>query len=246
LLISINCARIEVKVKKALTILQSWKATNNLQDSAPTIFNKWMFLYLKNTFKDELGDENFKLFMSTHIMKQLIAEQIKNDNSPWWDNILTKNSRETRKMILEQSFKESVSVLEKQLGTSINNWTWNRVHTVEYQHPMGKVAALRRFFNVGPFEISGSNEVINNQMLLFTDDGEYKVIGGPSTRRVIDFSDIENSWSILPTGQSGNIFSKHYSDQAEMYRTGRFRKMKMNKDEIIRTSTKLVFSPKEK
>jgi hypothetical protein len=26
--------------------------------------------------------------------------------------------------------------------------------------------------------------------------------GGPSTRRVIDFFDIENSWSILPTGQS--------------------------------------------
>lgn len=246
MLVAIDYARLTDTEKKVYAILQSWKATNDLQDSAPTIFNKWMYLYLKYTFKDELGDENFKLFMSTHIMKQLIAEQIKNDNSPWWDNILTKNSKETRKMILEQSFKESVSILEKQLGTSINNWTWNRVHTVEYQHPMGKVAALRRFFNVGPFEISGSNEVINNQMFPFTDDGEYKVIGGPSTRRVIDFSDIENSWSILPTGQSGNIFSKHYSDQAEMYRTGRFRKMKMNKDEIIRTSTKLVFSPKEK
>ena len=109
---------------------------------------------------------------------------------------------------------------------------------------MGQVAALRGIFNVGPFNVSGSTEVINNLFFDFTNNGEYAVKGGPSTRRVIDFSDIENSISVLPTGQSGNPFSKHYNDQAEMYNTGKFRKMKLNKEEIIMTSTKLVFSPK--
>jgi hypothetical protein len=47
-----------------------------------------------------------------------------------------------------------------------------------------------------------SNEVINNQMFDYTNEGKY-VVKGPSTRRIVDFSD-ENSWSILPTGQSGN------------------------------------------
>lgn len=243
---TIDYAGLTKTEREAYGILHSWKATNRLQDIGPTIFNKWMYLYLKNTFRDELGAENFNLFMSTHVMKQLIAAQVKNDNSPWWDNILTKNRKETRKIILEQSFKEAVLALQKQLGPSIDCWTWNRVHTVEYQHPMGKVAVLRSFFNIGPFEISGSNEVIDNQMFPFTEDGDYKVTGGPSTRRVIDFSDVENSWSIVPTGQSGNILSNHYSDQAEMYRTGKFRKMKMNKDEIIRTSSTLVFIPKNK
>ena len=60
---------------------------------------------------------------------------------------------------------------------------------------------------------------------------------------IIDFSDIENSSSILPTGQSGNPFSKHYKDQVEMYNKGEFRKMKLNKDEIIRVSTKLTVQP---
>jgi penicillin amidase len=63
------------------------------------------------------------------------------------------------------------------------------------------VALLRRIFNVGPFEVSGSNEVINNQMFDYTNESKY-VVRRPSSRRVIDFSDIENSW-ILPTGQSG-------------------------------------------
>ena len=156
----------------------------------------------------------------------------------------TKTKKETRAEILNNSFHEAIKALENQLGKDVNSWTWDRVHTLEHQHPMGQVAALRGIFNVGPFNVPGSTEVINNLFFDFTDSGKYVVKGGPSTRRVIDFSDIENSISILPTGQSGNPFSKHYNDQAEMYNTGKFRKMKLNKEEIIKTSTKLVFSPK--
>ncbi|NDP28675.1 MAG: penicillin acylase family protein [Flavobacterium sp.] len=229
--------------KLAISILKKWKGSNDLKDIAPTIYQKWIYHYLKNTFEDELGETDFKMLLSTHIVKQIIEPQSKNENSIWWDNMTTKNKKETRAEILNKSFHEAIAALKNQLGKDVNSWTWNRVHTLEYPHALGQVAALRGFFNVGPFEVPGSNEVINNLFFNFTENGEYQVKGGPSTRRVIDFSDIENSMSILPTGQSGNPFSKHYNDQAEMYATGKFRKMKMNKEEIIRTSTKLVFLP---
>ncbi|TDE45337.1 penicillin acylase family protein [Flavobacterium rhamnosiphilum] len=243
LILDVDQKSLSENEKEALVILKSWKGSNNLTDVAPTIYNKWVFNYLKNTFEDELGAANFKQFLETHIMKQIIAKQIGNKESLWWDNVSTKNEKETRSQIISQSFKESIVALGKQLGTSVADWTWNKVHTVEHQHPLGKVAALRRIFNVGPFEVSGSTEVINNLFFDFTDDGNYVVKGGPSTRRIIDFSDIENSWSILPTGQSGNPLSAHYSDQAELYNAGKFRRMKLNKEEIVRTSTKLVFIP---
>jgi penicillin G amidase len=230
--------------KQALKILKKWSGSNNLEDIAPTIYNKWMYCYLKNTFQDELGVDDFNALLVTHIIKQVIAGQSTNETSVWWDNVTTKNKKETRSQILNQSFKEAITVLEKQLGNDTSKWTWNKVHTLENQHPMGKIALLRKFFNVGPFEIDGANEVINNQMFVYNDSGKYEVKAGPSTRRVIDFSDIENSYSILPTGQSGNPMSKHYDDQAEMFVQGKFRKMKMNKKEIIATSTKLVFKPK--
>jgi penicillin amidase len=94
------------------------------------------------------------------------------------------------------------------------------------------------------FEIAGSNEVINNLLFSYSDSGVYKVKAGPSTRRIIDFSDVENSISILPTGQSGVPGSPHYKDQSEMYVAGKFRKMKLNKKEIVETSRKLVFKSK--
>ncbi|MEL6303515.1 MAG: penicillin acylase family protein, partial [Bacteroidota bacterium] len=89
-----------------------------------------------------------------------------------------------------------------------------------------------------------AREVINNLMFVYDDSGYFPVTGGPSTRRIIDFSDIENSISILPTGQSGNPLSEHYDDQAEMYVNGEFRKMMMNKSEIeTAAKSQLVFRP---
>jgi len=230
--------------KQAISILKKWNGSSDLKDIAPTIYQKWTYQYLKNTFEDELGETDFNMLLSTHIVKQLIEPQSRNEISVWWDNVTTKNRKESRAEILNKSFREAITALENQLGNDVNSWTWNRVHTLEHQHPLGQVAALRSVFNVGPFEVPGCTEVINNLFFSFVDDGQYQVKGGPSTRRVIDFSDIENSMSILPTGQSGNPFSKHYNDQAERYNTGKFRTMKMNKEEIIKTSTKLVFLPK--
>ncbi|MEG0849201.1 MAG: penicillin acylase family protein [Flavobacterium sp.] len=246
LISNIDLNTISNEEKEAVNVLKSWKGTTNLEDTAPTIYNKWVYLYLKNTFEDEMGEDNFNLFLGISIGKQVIANQIKNENSVWWDNVKTKNVKETRKDIVAKSFHETVAALQKQLGNTVADWQWEKVHTVEHEHPLGKIAALRGLFNVGPFGSPGSNEVINNLFFGLNNEGKYYVKGGPSTRRIVDFSDIENSWSILPTGQSGNPFSKHYSDQAEMYNEGKFRKMKLNKEEIIKTSTKLVLKPKQK
>ncbi len=230
--------------KSALEILRIWKGSNKLTDVAPTIYNKWIYFYLKNTFEDEMGETSFKQFLKTHVMKQSVAFQIQNENSPWWDNINTKNDVENRKFILTKSFKEAVLSLKNQLGNDVNSWTWNKVHQVEYKHPLGSVNLLKPFFNVGIFEIAGSNEVINNTMFDYSDAKMHNIKAGPSTRRIVDFSDVENGMSILPTGNSGNPMSKFYNNQAEMYAKGEFRKMKMNKTEIVNTSTKLIFKAK--
>lgn len=244
LISNVNNSSLSAEEKQAIAVLKSWNGSHNIEDVAPTIYTKWIYQYLKNTFEDEMGEDNFNLFLGTSTGKQVIARQVTNENSVWWDNIKTKNIKETRSEIISESFHQAITALQKQLGNSVPDWTWEKVHTVEHEHPLGKVAALRKLFNVGPFAVPGSNEVINNQFFGYNDDGKYYVKGGPSTRRVIDFSDIQNSWSILPTGQSGNQFSKHYNDQAEMYNEGKFRKMKLNKEEIMKTSTKLVLKPK--
>jgi penicillin amidase len=224
--------------------LNAWRGENNLENVEPAMYHRWIYFFLKNTFKDELGENMFNQLLTTHLHKRMIAPMAAKVESVWWDNIETDDIIESKKQIVNTSFIEALESLEKDFGTDMNKWTWDKLHTLEHPHPIGQVAALRSFFNVGPYPIHGTREVINNLAFPYDESGIYKVTAGPSTRRVIDFSDVENSISILPTGQSGNPFSEHYEDQAEMYVNGKFRKMMMNEKEIKDTAKSLLtFKP---
>lgn len=231
--------------KASIVILRSWDGSFELNQVASTIYTKFKYQFLKNIFEDELGEKGFQQFLKTDIIKRQFAKQIEREVSIWNDDVKTASIVEKRADIITKSFKETIKFLEKQHGHLINKWTWNKVHTVEHEHLIGKKESpLKKYFNVGPFPIKGTNEVLNNQMFSFTGKGVYKVTAGPSTRRIIDFNDVENSIAILPTGQSGNVFSKHYKDQAQKFVNGEFVKMMLNKKEIQKSEDKLIISPR--
>ncbi len=220
--------------------LNSWDGDNQLNQIEPTIYHRWIYFLLKNTFEDELGSNLFGQMLDTHFHKRMIGPMAAKEHSPWWDNVHTKDSVETKEERVNLSFQMAYKSLEEDFGADYNKWTWNKVHILEHAHPFGQMKTLRSLFNVGPFPVSGTREVINNMYFPYDESGYYRVSSGPSTRRVINFSHIDSSSSILPTGQSGNPFSKHYRDQAEMYNNGEFRKMLMNKEEILRTQKSLL------
>ena len=230
--------------QEALQNLKDWNGEYKKEDTAPTIYNRFLYEFLEGTFKDELG-ESFPMFMQTPLMKKMIAVQAKKAVSVWFDDVTTE-PKETKSDIVQRSFINAISFLENQLGDTVSLWSWSKVISVEHGHALAAGGeTLRKIFNVGPFSMDGGNEVINNQLFTLNETGIYKVKAGPSTRRVIDFSNIENSVSILPTGQSGNIFSKHYKDQAQKYVNGEFVKTMLNKDEIERSKNVLIFKKKE-
>jgi penicillin amidase len=225
---------------KLLDLLSHWKGNYPLKSVAPVIFHRWVYFFLKNTFHDELGDTRFKQLLATHFHKKLIAPMAGKDSSVWWDNTRTRDTVERKDDIVHLSFSQAIGSLKKQLGPESEYWSWDRVHLLEHEHPMGRVAVLRPYFNVGPFPVRGSREVLNNMAFNYDEEGMNTVHHGPSTRRIIDFTAVENSMSILPTGQSGNPFSPHYKDQAEMFVLGKFRKMMLNREEILDTSESLL------
>ncbi|NVN18349.1 penicillin acylase family protein [Muricauda sp. HICW] len=223
-----------------LDSMKNWNGEYKLKSISPVIYHRTLYFMVKNTMEDELGPEMFKQFLSTHLFKRQIAWGSSMKSGKWWDNVNTPDVVETRQDIVLMSFAQTWESLIKDFGEDTSQWTWDKVHTLEHGHPFGQVASLRKYFNVGPFPVEGTREVINNLAFPYDSTGFYKVNSGPSTRRIIDFSDIENSISILPTGQSGNPLSKHYDDQAQMYVNGEFRKMMMNKQEIEETAASVL------
>ena len=221
--------------KEAIDILAKWDGSHKHESKAPIVYEKLLYHTIHIAMKDKIDSAHLQEFFNTHLVKSSLDKLIHNDASVWWDD-LTTEERETRKQVVNRAFKLSLKELTDQLG-AIKNWKWGNVHTLEHPHPLGQVALLKPFFNIGTFKMDAADGVLNKLAYIRDGSGEYKIKTGPSTRRLINFADVENSLSILPTGQSGNPLSDHYNDQAELYAKGKWRKMLMNKTEIEQNST---------
>lgn len=222
--------------------LLAWDYTFNREDFRPLIFQKWVNEIIKLAMQDEIGKDLWPTYKKTHTYKVSAEHLIANEKTPWWDNITT-NEVESRAEIIQQAFEQTIKALSTSWGNDYTNWKWGTVHQLNHKHAMGDVIS---FLNVGKFPVSGGNEVLNNMGYTYEELPEQTILFGPSTRRVVDFDDVRNnSWSILPTGQSGNYFSPYYADQAEMFVNGEFRKMEMNHDRIKQTINKLTLTTKD-
>ena len=239
-----NAGELNDTQTQALELLKSWDGQHDLESIAPTIFYKVVYHILARAMQDELGEKDFTAIVNTMMMWRTIPLLLSNDTSLWWDNTTTDDT-ESRQTIFSEAFERATSALGEQLGNNPQAWEWQKVHQIAHKHAFGlEGGPLGWYFNVGPIPINGGHEVINNVSFDLTADEMHTISFGPSKRILIDLAEIENAVSILPTGQSGHVASKHYDDQAQLYADGKFRNMMMNETEIKEGSRKLVLKAK--
>ncbi|MFM7823768.1 MAG: penicillin acylase family protein, partial [Bacteroidota bacterium] len=82
--------------------------------------------------------------------------------------------------------------------------------------------------------VPGGLETVNNMSFHMRTDSTFEVAFGPAMRTIVDLGNPENALSVLPTGQSGHVMSKHYNDQAILHANGLYRPMLTNREEIKR------------
>ncbi|WP_426414809.1 penicillin acylase family protein [Aestuariirhabdus sp. LZHN29] len=215
--------------QQALQALKAWNRQYPLDSVGATIFERAYYFALLQTFGDELGDRQeifIKTFMADNSFQQVLA----NADSPWWDRTDTPRV-ETREEVLATSWTKAIDSLRSQFGDNTRQWQWNKVHSIEHPHPLGKVSPLDALFNVGPFPIDSSKRSLSKMAYTYAED-HYRVSSNPSTRRIVPLADVEQAQGINPVGQSGNPFDPHFDDQAAHYNKGGYRPQLMNRQQI--------------
>ncbi len=228
----------------AYKILTDWRGNYDVDEVAPTIYVKLIYHIMRSMVEDEIGDR-WETFNGTHVMKRSIQSMVASTNSPWWDDTKT-DEVETRADMIRAAWTKTIDELEVQWGPDITKWTWGKAHLLTHNHAFGTQPTIGSYMNVGPYSVPGVSEVINNYHIKANETGIYEVYAGPSTRRVVDLANYRtNSWTILPTGQSGQVLSPHYKDQADLFVDQQFRRALMVKEEIIQEQRyKTVLVPK--
>jgi penicillin G amidase len=187
--------------QQAFDIYKNWDGYHGLDATGASIFHTLHYHIIYKTFFDELGDNFFKAFLGTRLPDRSMLHLLDIPTSPWWDDRTTPG-KETMKDILSSAWFASLADLKNLAGDDPSDWHWENFHAVEYIHALGRKKPLDKIFNIGPFKTAGSREVLNYQGFKISPP-PFSVNIGPSTRRIFDFSDIDHSLGINPTGQSG-------------------------------------------
>jgi len=226
-------------------ILINWDGNQQQQSIEPTIYYNVLSWVLYYAMADELGYKDAKGLANSEVMKRSYLMFVSNQESIWWDDVST-SEKESREEIIIKAGKKALTTIRNSTNSmSSNGWSWGKVLTLTHGHPLGKVELFKPYFDVGPFNTNGGNEVINSMLFKLDTTGYFPIFAGPAVRTVIDLGNMDGAMSINPTGQSGNFLSEHYDDQAEMFVNVEFRPQLMNEKEIEKSKASvLTLTPK--
>jgi penicillin amidase len=161
-----------------------------------------------------------------------LSRLLKNPTSEWFDDLKTP-LHETRDDIIRESVSDALAALRSELGGNLKEWQWGRLHTVTFGHVFSSNKLLSAFFNIGPFPIGGSHSTVNVGQYFIAHSFQSAV--GPSMRQVFNLADINDTRSVLPPGQSGQVFSSHYKDQITLWLNGAYKTRPMQQSIIEST-----------
>jgi penicillin amidase len=212
--------------EKVFEYLRNWNYRFATDDVATSIYEEFLVRLIHNTFADEMGDDLFHDWvLLSNIPLRVTARLMAEGTSPWFDDVQT-TFVETRDDIVRRSLREAVAELSGRYGTDTKNWRWGNLHTVSLKHPFGLRKPLDRIFNIGPFPVNGASTALIS--FEYDLNKPFDATVGPSFRQIFDMGREGEFRSILPSGESGQVFNPHYADQTGLwlngaYRTGVFR-----------------------
>jgi len=208
--------------KILLEYMRNWNFFFTRDDIATSIFQMFFVRLLENTYKDEMGDALFHDWVIlVNVPIRVTTRLLREGSSLWFDDRATPDRVETRDDIVRRSLREAGEELQRQRGTDRKQWQWGELHTVTLNHPFGLRKPLDRIFNLGPYRIGGGSTSLTSFEYSYNEP--FAVTVGPSFRQIFDMANDQEVRSIIPSGQSGQVFHSHYDDQARLWVTGGYR-----------------------
>jgi penicillin amidase len=227
--------------QQAQKIVREWDGALGVDSTGAAIYEAWILAMSRAAFADKLGpvlyDDYALNGRATYALYQLLATT----TSPWF-LALGDPSVVGRDALSGAALDDAAKDLGARLGADIMKWRWGDLHTVAFEHPLSTVKPLDLIFTIGPVRRAGDGYSPNN--------GAYSLIrpfavrSHASERQIVDLGDLDASMSIIPTGQSGQPFSKHWGDQTQLWASGQLKAMALSRDRIGQLEGKQIYRPR--
>ena len=223
---------------------------------ACALFHIWFGKVARMTYYDEFrryglempgdGSESGPQFEARALDRLLREEQFTYWGDRWWNDSRT-TGWETREDILLTALSRTIEFFEKEIGPEMSEWTWGKVHTIEFGLTFEGLTLPSLIAPVlGPAAADGGNFTVNvaNTWGL---GYEPEVSHAPAARMVMEIDgDRFESWAVVPGGQSEDPGNLHYDDQFDEYLNGNLVPVYFTKEEIVPVTEKRIrYSPEQ-
>ena len=211
-------------------ILAQWDYRMSAQSAAATIYETTYLNLLENIFKDELGPALYRRYIGlTVFAPRALRHILRTGRSVWLDDVDTPQT-ETLADVVEKSLRQALTDLRSRFGADVARWTWGRLHTLTFHHPLGERKPLDRLFDLGPYPTSGSHLTVDKKQYDY--NRPFTVREGVSQRMIVDLAHPAVALHVLPTGESGLLGNAHNSDQIDLYLEGRYHPSWLTRSDI--------------
>jgi penicillin amidase len=225
-------------VQQALAAMLAWDHRMETNRAEPLIFEMYYKLLAQETLGDEItaaGDEKLAQdflsgFRNASVltMERLAGEP----DSPWWDDVRTPQV-ESQAEIVARAFEMAVELLQATHGSDPQRWRWGDVHWTNFDHLVfAAVSPLDAIFNRS-IPAMGSSFTVNAAGAGYDD---FVMNSGVSFRQIVDLNNLAGSQFIYTTGQSGDVFSRHYADLVEPWQKVEYIPLRFDRGDIERTA----------
>ncbi len=184
--------------------LMTWDAKMDVGSTATTLFSAFMLELEAAVADDEAQRDGLEWNpLGQERLLRLLAGGL---DESWWDDV-SMPGNQTRTDILDRVLQD--------LDRRGPQESWGKVHQVTFDHPLTRLSFVRKLaadsWSRGPFAVSGGNTTINGQ---YWSEGRPFVVNAiPAMRFVADVGNWDDTILVLPVGQSGRPWSRHYSNQ---------------------------------
>jgi penicillin amidase len=194
--------------------LLGWDGHCGSDSVAATIFHVFHHHLMKALLVPSLGEEFFIAYVEIFNQSIMPVERILNNpGSPWF-------AGRSRAELVCSALASACAELANCLGAKMHRWQWGKVHALSINHAFSRISVLRPVLSLGPFPSGGDNFTVNLGFYRYSQP--YQQTVGASMRMIVEMGQQIRSKFILPSGQSGHLFSEHFRDQTARWQSQGF------------------------
>jgi penicillin amidase len=210
-------------------LLANWDGVLSAESRAGALYGVWLRELLDGFYRPHVPARLLDFTASRNGVPVMLAALEKPDPA-WFGDEPT----EGRDRLLRTTFRSAVGKLKELLPGDDKAWTWGRLHTTTFRHPLAALGPVyAKALDLGPVPRGGDAHTPNAA----SHNAKFEQTGGATYRHIFDLADWDKGVATSAPGQSGQPGSPHYDDLLPLWQKGEYFPLAFSRARVEKVTT---------